>query len=85
MLELKHGLGKVMKDMPFDRKQNPPASLKEEDTRLLRAARRIIRLYDLEAVSFLSVKPESLARIIAQELNAIDTAFLRRMSGQNPS
>ncbi len=42
---------------------------KEDDPRLLRAARRIIRLYDLEQEGIVCVKAESLASLIAHELN----------------
>jgi len=40
-----------------------------EDVPLLRAARRIIRLYDLRQAKLMTVKTESIAQIIAQELN----------------
>ncbi len=40
-----------------------------EDTALLRAARKIIRLYDLKQAKLMVVKSESIAHIIAQELN----------------
>ncbi len=40
-----------------------------EDTALLRAARKIIRLYDLRQAKLMVVKAESIANIIAQELN----------------
>ncbi len=43
--------------------------IKPDDARLLRAARRIIRLYDLDEARVIRVKAESLAQIIAQELN----------------
>jgi hypothetical protein len=39
------------------------------DTRLLRSARRIIRLYDLSESKHICVKTESVAQIIAEELN----------------
>ncbi len=39
------------------------------DTRLIRAARRIIRLYDLGQDKMIRVKAESVAEIIAEELN----------------
>jgi hypothetical protein len=40
-----------------------------ENPALLRAAERIIRLYDLRHAQLMVVKAESIARIIAQELN----------------
>ena len=45
------------------------APWKPDDPRLLRAAQRIIRLYDLGAINVYSAKPESVAKVIAQELN----------------
>jgi hypothetical protein len=42
---------------------------KADDPRLLRAAKRIIRLYDLTEMEVCCVKPESLAKVIAHELN----------------
>jgi len=39
------------------------------DPRLLRAAQRIIRLYDLGEITIYSANPESLAKVIAGELN----------------
>jgi hypothetical protein len=46
-----------------------------EDTALLRAARKIIRLYDLRQAKLMVVKAESIAHIIAQELNSGAEAF----------
>jgi hypothetical protein len=40
-----------------------------QDPRLLRAAQRIIRLYDLEQAGLITVRAESVADIIAHELN----------------
>jgi len=40
-----------------------------DDPRLLRAAQRIIRLYDLGAISIYFADPASVAKVIAQELN----------------
>jgi len=42
---------------------------KPDDPRLLRAAQKIIRLYDLGHIDILSARPESLAKVIASELN----------------
>ena len=42
---------------------------KADDPRLLRAAERIIRLYDLDGTSVYCVNAESLAKVIAFELN----------------
>ena len=44
-------------------------SWKPDDPRLLRLARKIIRLYDLGQIDIYDAKPESLAKVIAQELN----------------
>jgi hypothetical protein len=44
-------------------------SWKPDDPRLLRAARRLIRLYDLQHTSLFTVSPNSVANVIAQELN----------------
>ena len=44
-------------------------SWRADDPRLLRAARRLIRLYDLHHCSLFTVNPASLAQVIAQELN----------------
>jgi hypothetical protein len=40
-----------------------------ENPALLRAAKKIIRLYDLKHGSLMVVKAESIAQVIAQELN----------------
>jgi hypothetical protein len=56
-----------------------------EDKRVMQAARRIIRLYNLEEMTFLTVKPESLARLFAQELNTKDTSFKKRPAAQPAS
>ena len=40
-----------------------------DDPRLLRAAQRIIRLYDLGQIDIFSAQPESVAQVIANELN----------------
>jgi hypothetical protein len=40
-----------------------------DDPRLLRAAQKIIRLYDLGEINLYSARPESLAKVIARELN----------------
>jgi len=45
------------------------APWKPDDPRLLRAAQRIIRLYDLGEIGIFSAKPESVAKVIARELN----------------
>ena len=45
------------------------APWKPDDPRLLRVAEKIMRLYDLGAINVYSAKPESLAKVIAQELN----------------
>jgi len=42
---------------------------KPDDPRLLRVAQKIIRLYDLGQIEIYSAKPESLAKVIARELN----------------
>ena len=42
---------------------------KPDDPRLLRVAQKIIRLYDLGQIETYSAKPESLAKVIAAELN----------------
>ena len=47
----------------------PNKRWKPDDPRLLRAAETIIRLYDLGQATAYSVKPESLADVIARELN----------------
>ncbi len=43
-----------------------------DDPRLLRAVRRIIRLYDLEQTGLVCINPESLAEIIASEINKVE-------------
>ena len=40
-----------------------------DDPRLLRLAQKIIRLYDLSQIEIYSATPESLAKVIASELN----------------
>lgn len=45
------------------------ARWKASDPRLVRAAKRLIRLYDLYQSNLFKVKPESVADVIAQELN----------------
>jgi len=45
------------------------ARLKSNDPRLLRAARRLIRLYDLHQTDLFKVTPESVAKVIAEELD----------------
>ena len=45
------------------------ARWKFNDPRLLRAAKRLIRLYDLHQTNLFKVDPESVAEVIAQELN----------------
>jgi hypothetical protein len=49
--------------------KEPNERWKPDDPRLLRAAQTIIRLYDLGQITSYSVKPESLANVIARELN----------------
>ena len=42
---------------------------KPDDPRLLRAAQQIIRLYDLGEIDLYTAHPESVAKVIANELN----------------
>jgi hypothetical protein len=49
--------------------QAKAARWKSSDPRLLRAAKRLIRLYDLRQTNLFKVNPESVAEVIAQELN----------------
>jgi hypothetical protein len=46
------------------------ARWKPDDPRLLRAAKRLIRLYDLHPTNLFKVSAESIADVIAQELNS---------------
>jgi hypothetical protein len=43
---------------------------KANDPRLLKAAQKLIRLYDGEQAGLFWLKPESIATLIASELNA---------------
>ena len=45
------------------------APWKPDDPRLLRVAEKIIRLYDLRGINIYLAKPETMAKMIAQELN----------------
>jgi hypothetical protein len=50
-------------------REEAKVKLKANDPRLLRAANRIIRLYGLAEVDVYCVRPESLANVIAHEVN----------------
>ena len=45
------------------------APWKPDDPRLLRLAEKIIRLYDLGGMPIYVAKPETMAKMLAQELN----------------
>jgi hypothetical protein len=49
--------------------EKPKGEWKPNDPRLLRAAQRLIRLYDGEQAGPFWIKPESIANVIADELN----------------
>jgi hypothetical protein len=55
---------------PIGSREQAKARWKSDDSRLLQAAKRLIRLYDLQPTNLFKVSAESLAAVIAQELNS---------------
>jgi hypothetical protein len=51
-------------------REQAKARWRPDDPRLLQAAKRLIRLYDLQQTNLFKVSAESLAAVIAQELNS---------------